>query len=136
MTYDEARDIINTVFLNAWGATNFPVVWRDVPGSVPTSETPWARVTLRHATGRQASLAGESGAQRWERTGTVFVQIFSPIGDGSKKGYELAQLVTNAYQSARGSDVWFRNVRINELGSDGAFESFNVLADFSYDDVR
>lgn len=136
MTFDEARDIILKVFKDAWDPTGFPVTWTDVPGSAPTSETVWARATIRHATGAQASLAGENGARRWARTGTVYIQVFAPVGDGSKAGYEAAQIVVNAFQASRHENVWFRDVRMNEVGTSGAFEQLNVLATFSYDDVR
>lgn len=136
MTFDEARDIILKVFKDAWDLTGFPVTWTDVPGSAPTSETVWARATIRHATGAQASLAGENGARRWARTGTVYIQVFAPVGDGSKAGYEAAQIVVNAFQASRHENVWFRDVRMNEVGTSGAFEQLNVLATFSYDDVR
>lgn len=136
MTFDEARDIILGVFKAAWDPTGFPAVWADVPGSASTSETVWARATIRHATGRQASLAGADGARRWSRTGTVYIQVFAPVGDGSKAGYEAAQIVVNAFQASRHSNVWFKDVRMNEAGTSGAFEQLNVLATFSYDDVR
>lgn len=136
MTFDEARDYILGVFKGVWDTTGFPAAWTDVPGSAPGSETVWARATIRHATGRQASLAGENGPRRYSRGGTVFIQVFAPVGDGSKAGYEAAQLVVNAYQAARHPNIWFRDVRMNEVGKDGAFEQLNVLATFSYDDVR
>jgi hypothetical protein len=136
MTFDEARDIILGFFKAAWDPTGFPAVYTDVPGSVPTSETVWARATIRHATGNQGSLAGDQATRRWNRTGTVFIQVFAPVGDGSKAGYDAAQLVVNAFQAARHPNVWFRDVRMNEAGTSGAFEQLNVLATFSYDDVR
>lgn len=136
MTFDEARDEILGVFLAVWKPLGYPVVWTDVPADVPSTATVWARVTVRHATGRQASLAGEDGARRWNRTGTLYVQVFAPVGDGSASAYAAAQVVANAYQAARGLGVWFRNTRINEVGASGAFEQINVLTDFSYDDVR
>ena len=137
MTFDEARDVMVGVFYSAWKTLgSLPIVWTDIPGDVPKGETVWARVTLRHATGGQASLAGEDGARRWKREGTLFVQVFAPVGDGSVKVYATAQAVSNAFQSARGLSVWFRNIRINEVGTSGAFEQINVLVDFTYDDVR
>jgi Bacteriophage related domain of unknown function len=136
MTFDEARDIILGVFKAAWDPTGFPAIWTDVPGSPPTNETVWSRITIRHATGNQASLAGADSTRRWNRTGMVYVQVFAPIGDGSKAGYNASQLVVNALQASRHSDIWFKDVRMNEVGVSGAFEQFNVLATFSYDDVR
>ena len=136
MKFEEARDAIFKVFLDAWDATGYPVTWTDVASEINNSETVWARVVLRHADGGQASLGGEIGSKRWERSGILFVQVFAPVGDGSTAAYNAAQLVADAFQSVIGSDVWFRNVRINEVGSNGAFEQINVLVNFFYDDVR
>lgn len=135
MTFDEARDVMLTTFLTAWKPLGFPVVWTDVPGSVPNGSTVWARVVLRHATGGQGSLSGDTGKKRWRRAGTLFVQVFSPVGDGSSAGYSAAQTVVDAFQSAKDC-VWYRNIRMNEIGADGSFEQFNVLVDFTYDEVR
>lgn len=136
MNFADARDQMLKVFNDAWAPLGFPVVWSDVPGSAPTAETVWARVTVRHADGGQASLAGENGARRWNNAGVLFIQVFAPVGDGSTAAYSAAQTVANAYRDAKGLDVWFRNTRINEVGASGAFEQINVLTDFSYDDVR
>jgi hypothetical protein len=136
VTFDEARDTILGIVKAAWSLTGYPIVWSDVPGEIPTSETVWARATIRHATGRQGSLHGANNTRRWNRTGTIFVQVFAPVGDGSTAGYIAAQSMADALQAAKDPDVWFRNVRMNEVGTSGAFEQLNVLADFSYDDVR
>ena len=133
MTFDEARDAILAVFEAAW--TPRVAVYTDVPGDVPKAAVVWARPTIRHVIGRQGSLTGALGTIRWERKGFIWVQVFSPVGDGGKAGYDAAQVLVNAYQAARGS-VWYRNVRMNEAGTDGAFERFDVKADFEYGDVR
>lgn len=134
MTPEQARDVILGIFKAAWDPR--VAVYDDVPGNIPTSETVWARATIRHATGRQSSLGGDIGSRRFTDRGTVFVQVFAPVGDGSTACYEAAREVQNAFRDARNPDVWFRDVRMNEVGADGAFEQINVLATFSYDDVR
>lgn len=131
----QARDIIFRVFKTAWDTTGYSAVWDDKNGEKPTSEEPWARATIQHAIGGQASLAGASGTRRYTEEGTLFVQVFAPVGDGSTECYELATLVRNAYRDAKES-VWFRDVRIEEQGTSGAFTQINVMATFSYDEVR
>jgi hypothetical protein len=133
VNFDVARDQIFSVFNKVW---NHHVEWTDIPGTAPSKEEVWARAVLRHATGGQATLAGADAQKRYEFTGTAIFQVFSPIGDGLSAGYENAKKVVNAYQSARNPDIWFTNVRIQEVGGSGAFEQINVLVDFSYDDVR
>lgn len=140
MTADQARDIMLAVFKAAWDllgspAGSFPAVYSDVPGNVPTTETVWARVTVRHAVSRARSLSGSVGTKRYENTGILWVQVFGPIGDGSIAVYAASQAVVNAYRDAKTS-VLFRNVTLVEVGSSGAFERVDVKADFEYDEVR
>lgn len=134
MTFDEARDAMLAVFRSAWTAPRV-AVYTDVPGDVPAGNVVWARPVIRTATGRQGSLTGGLGTVRWERRGVLWIQVFAPVGDGGTAGYAAAQDLVNAYQSERGS-VWYRNIRMNEMGADGAFERFDVKADFEYGDVR
>lgn len=136
MTFQEARDVICGIFFQAWKPLGFPVVWTDVPSEVPTGQTVWSRVVIRHEWAEQGSLGDFQGKKRWDRSGTVFCQIFSPVGEGSKTLYDVAQIVVDAFQASRHPNVWFRNIQLNEAGSDGAFEQINVTANFQYDDVR
>ena len=133
MTPNEAVDIIFGIFKAVWDPR--PAIYSDVGGKIPTSEGVWARATIRHAVGSQSSLGG-IGSRKFTDKGTVIVQVFAPVGDGSTACYEAARLVQNAYRDARNPSVWFRDVRMNEIGASGAFEQINVLATFSYDDVR
>lgn len=134
MTFDEARDAMLAVFKTAWQAPRL-AVYTDVPGDIPATEVVWARPTIKTEIGRQGSLTGGLGTVSWERKGVLWIQVFSPVGDGGKAGYDAAQDLVNAYQAERGS-IWYRNIRMNEMGADGAFERFDVKTDFEYRDVR
>lgn len=131
---DAARDEILAVFKATWDLTGYAVVWSDNAAQPPAAEQPWARVTLRHADGRQTSLTNAGGAKKHTHVGTLYVQLFLPIGQGVTMGYPLARQVLQAYRAARGS-VWYRNHRFREVGDDGAFEQINCLIDFTYDDL-
>ncbi len=136
LTFDEARDLICSVFKSKWDATGFPARYDDVPGDKPDSATVWARVTLRHATGGQASLSGPiNGCVRHNRAGTVIVQIFAPFGGGMKAAYDAAKIVANAFEDAN-EEVSFTKIRINEIGINGDSQQINVLSDFTYDEMR
>lgn len=136
MTPQEAIDAIGKVFADAWNTTGGRAVYDDLPGSVPKDDdTLWARLTIRHGPGGQASLAGDSGQRRWRAEGTVTVQVFAPMGDGAQASRNAAHVVMNAFRDAK-LPVWFRNARMNEVGASGAFFQINVLTTFSYDEVR
>lgn len=120
----------------AWAPSGYPMQYTDVGGAPPDIQTPWARVILRHVSGGQASLAGADGTSRWYNQGTLFVQVFAPVGDGSTAAYDAAQIILDALRGARAGAVWFRNPRINEVGTSGAFEQVNVISEFTYDAIR
>ena len=135
MTLTEARNEMLALVKTAWDTTTFEMQWEDRPFIKPVANTPWARTTVRHADGGQATLC--DSVCRWNRVGTLFVQIFCPSGEGSSRGYGLAQTVMNALEGAKtAGGVWFRNTRIREIGPDGDWFQINVLTDFNYDEIK
>lgn len=134
MSPQDAVDIILDIFKTAWEPR--AAFYEDVPGSAPTSEQTWARASVKHSDGNQTSMGSATGTRKFTDQGTVFVQVFSPVGDGSTASREAAKDVLNAFRDARDPSVWFRNAKLNEVGSDGAFYQTNVSATFSYDTVR
>lgn len=106
-------------------------IWPGTPATIPEGD--WIRATVRHASGGQASLAGENGARRFKRIGTLIVQCFSPVGDGNMGIDQLSFAFQAALENVRSSPVWLRNVRSIEMGKDGTCMQTNVMADFEYD---
>jgi len=141
-TPNQAKDQMLKVFKDVWDILNFPAVYSDTaepPGAGGTapSVNVWARATIRHADGFQSSLTGPlEGNKRFTNTGTIYIQVFSQVGKGDTTAYDAADAVALAYRNSRNLDVWFRRVRINEVGARGAFEQVNVLINFSYDRVE
>ena len=140
-TFDEANDAILDVFKTAWDTTGHPVAYENVKPVKPfppTAISPWARVMVRHTGGMQGSLTGGLGTTRWSRLGLFTAQIFVPNGDGLSLGYSLCKIVTDAFEGVAtvSTRVWFRDVRINEIGPDGEWFQFNVIAEFTYDEVK
>lgn len=133
MTPEQARDAILGVFLAAWSPR--VVVYTSVPADVPTTQIVWARPAVKTMTGRQSALTGGLGQNQYTNFGLVWVQVFAPIGDGGLAAIQSAKVILDAYRDAR-LGVWFRNVRQNEMGQDGAFERVDVKADFEYYEVR
>lgn len=126
---------------------NFTAVWADracdIPGSpfvAPSIDTVWARWRIQHSTGAQGSLANVVGKRRFVRSGTVFIQIFTPLNAGVELAYSLAEIVVGAYEGKRtASGAWFRNVRMNEVDGNGdvaGMQQINVLVDFDYDQIH
>ena len=140
--YTEGVDYILSVVLDAVRPHGWPLLFQDTAsdpdrgGSAPSAPV-WLRATIRHGDGFQSSLTGPLEAKkRHTQEGVVIIQIFAESGDGGKAAYDAAQIVSTALKKSRDIPVWFRRVRINNVDSKGPYDQINVLADFSYDDVR
>lgn len=133
MNFLESRTAMLTVFRTVWAPRH--AIYPDVPGGPPTTAVIYARVSIKTAIGRQGSLTGGNGTTIWDRLGTLWIEVRAPVGDGLVAAYSAAQELVNAYQAAQGS-VWYRNIRMVEVGEDGAFQRVDVKADFEYTDVR
>lgn len=135
MKAEDAVDVMCSVFRDAWSAAGQQldrVRWDDKPGTVPDDEAPWARVTIRH-TGGPTRAFGQ-GRALYSNIGTLFVQVFTPMGDANQQAYTLGQAVVTAFRNASNEGVSFRDTHLKEVGNSGAFEQINVLTNFSYDD--
>lgn len=137
-TFLEANNEILDAFKAAWDPTGNLALYENLKGAKPAgSSDSWARVTVRHVTGEQASLSNDAGVRRWERNGILTVQVFVPLAEGLQEGYNLAKIIADAFEGATTpSAVWFRNVRVNEVGPSGEWFQINVLIDFTYDEVK
>ncbi len=144
-TFEEAIDIILAIFKTAWdaGATNPTLVdYQNVKPAnnvtlPPDTNLSWARVTIQHQDGRQSSLSGALGVKRFDRDGLLTVQIFVPAGEGLSEAHTLSKIVADAYEGVAGNNgIWFRNVRVNEIGPDGDWFQTNILIDFTYDEIK
>lgn len=144
LTYSEARDEIHTLFKTAWDAGAEtgcqPVLYADskttVPKTVDTDSNPdvWARITVQHTGGNQATLGGN---RCFNRFGVVTVQVFTPIGTGLSIGDNVYKIVVDAYEGkTTPGGVWFRNVAVNEVGPEGEWFQTNIIADFEYEEQK
>jgi hypothetical protein len=135
-------------FKTAWdtgaGAFNggtVPAVRYDGIGEqgAPAGEAPYARVAIRHSTGEQATLSSGAGFRRMEKRGIIAVSVRYPLASGGGPAGNaggLAEVAKGAFEGkSTASQVWFRNVTVNEVGAVGAYYQINVLAEFVYDEL-
>ena len=115
--------------------TSCVIMWPDTPSTVPEN-IEWVRPTIQHAAARQVSLAGEVGQRRFNRSGILVIQCFSPIGDGHSAADLLVDHISSYFETIRNSPIWYRNIRAIEVGKDGSTVQVNVLADFSYEHIH
>jgi len=136
-----ARDTVLGQFKTAWDAdpesSLIPVYYWDQKRNRPADDLePFVRINMVHATGFQASLARDTGTIIYGREGIIQIQIFTPLGKGLTQADSLAKVAADAFEGQNNGDIWFRNVRINEIGPDGDRFQTNVLIDFTYDEIK
>lgn len=146
LTFEQARDAILGLFQEALsdgyeaasGDSEEPVVFWDNldKGVKPPQDRAWFRIVVRHTNGEQTTLQ-EPGSRRFSREGLVTVQIFTPAGArGLTLVDRLGTMATNAFEGRQADGVWFRNVRLNEVGNTDAWFQTNVIAEFYYEQTK
>lgn len=147
-TFLTARDEIQSIFKVTWDADTPAITGGAIPKiffegvgekDFSPSAAPWARISIRHTLGEQATLSDENGKRRFEKFGIVTVQIFVPLksDDVLTLFEQLAQVGKKAFEGEETttSNIWFQNVRINEVGVDDPWFQVNVVAEFRYDEL-
>lgn len=145
-TLETATDETLGLFKAAWEA-NAPaatggaapdVQWPGVAYAPPDVHAPFARVSIREGTGRQATF-GTVGARRFTRPGIVTVQVFAPLSNGQhfSLAQKLAIIARNAYEGVgTASGILYRNARVRDVGPSTAWYQLNVTVEFEYDEQR
>lgn len=108
------------------------------PNPNPISSSGYtARLVLKTVDGRQSAFV-DDGKRQFTTDGLIFVSIFSPLTVlGYNNGGIVAQATKTVLEkSETSSNVWFRNVRINELEDEAANYGWNVVAEFTYDTIN
>lgn len=142
-TLAEARDAVSLLINDAWladpASSSIPMLWDDVKGDKPgedgstTRTDPYAKTTIRTI----ASPQSTQGRRRYETTGTVTVQIFTPFGDGNALGDVLAQVILDVLRGHIGSPAGlsFFDIDPNEIGETGPWFQMNVGASLRYQEL-
>jgi hypothetical protein len=147
-TSQESVDEILERFSSVWTNTGFPVVWQDVPitsdlqkmidGADGVVITPYARITVRSNRRRQVTL-GNQGSRKFEGNGVIFIEIFTPTGDGLVTTRALAKLVSDAYETPNISSyhTWYTgDVQVRENGSEGLWSRITVTVEWTYEERK
>ena len=136
ITFEQAVDDMQAMVLAAWTPTGHQIFWEAVQGDREVDDTAWAVSTIRHVAGRQQTLGG-IGNRAFERNGVIFLQSVTRVGNGLQESYQLAKVMADGFEGKSSPNgVWFRNIRINEAGKDGAFTQTNVTIEFQYNEVK
>ena len=106
------------------------------PESLPDTKLSWLRVTLRPGSGVQQTL-GNVGSRKFERIGTLWIQIFTPLNMGMKASNYLADGLGFLEGGKTPQGITFTAVSPpSNIGNDGAWNQANVSADYSYYETK
>ncbi|WP_299085064.1 phage tail terminator-like protein [uncultured Paraglaciecola sp.] len=133
-TLDQAQQAINDRFIAAWGSTTPFSFTNEMPASNDIS-TSWVRLVSRLAVSGQRSL-GQSGNRKYDRNGIIFVQVFSPINQGSSSGTALAKQIEDLYEGERFNGVVGQDSIIRDIGPDGEWYQLQVEINFTYEEIK
>lgn len=102
---------IENLFKNGWGSTT-SIKYDNVPFTVPSVS--WVSISVWDGNSQKMSLG--AGAQLRRSTGTVFINIYTPLNKGSKAARDLADLVIPIFRDKQVSGITFEEPDVRRIG--------------------
>lgn len=135
-TIPEAEEALAQRFVDTWTPTGHEFTLENEKFSRPESE-PWARFSVRINAATQDTLGGV-GNRKFERSGSVFVQVFTPLDEGTNRSSQLVQTVVNGFEGTRivGTTIRFNDVIPRKTGIDDKWFGQIVEATFDFDETK
>jgi len=135
MTYEEARNAIQSYLSSNWSDTPSGTIAYDNTSFTPPASEPWLRLAVRHAAGYQAGFGG--GTRRYRRNGVALLQIFVPENEGPTEAMQLGDSAVDLFEGAvLSGGLRFGPVALREIGVEDSWFQVNMSADFTFDDVK
>lgn len=135
LTPDEADKAIQARFTTMWGTTT-PIAWDNKTFDAEGLNVAYVRLSVQFALGSQSAM-GLIGDRCYRNTGTVFVQVFTPVGGGKSPNTVLATQARNVFRGVQlPGGLWFRDEGITHVGPEGRWYQQNVTANFIFDEVE
>jgi hypothetical protein len=102
---------IENLFATGWAATT-DIKYDNAPFTVPAVS--WVSIECWDGVSSKASIG--SGAQLRRSTGTVFVNIYTPINKGSRAARDLADSVQDIFRDKQVSGITFEEPDVRRIG--------------------
>lgn len=99
MTPVEFVEAVYQRFRTQWGATT-QVHYDGHAFTEPGPDVEWVRVSVQNLGGGQSTL-GQTGGRKFERSASIFVQVFTPVTAGVGRGASLAQTARAIFEGTR-----------------------------------
>lgn len=103
MSHVTLNQTVENTFATAWGSTT-PIAYDNIAFTQPSGSS-WVKVYVREGDSQKITLG--TAPQRRRTLGTVFVDIYTPIGQGSKAARTYADSVKAIFKDLRVSGVQF-----------------------------
>jgi len=135
--FDDAREAIYLAFATVWDVGPVSGYTFDNEDYTPPDASPWVRLSVRHQSSRQDTL-GKTGNRKFERDGTVLIQVFGLAGKGTEETGDLAKQAADIFEGVTlaGTTVRFNAVDIRETGASGKWYGMLVDAPFTYEEIK
>ena len=138
--YPTAAEAITQLFADTWSPTGFQFVLGNEkfdPETDVTAGEPWARAVIRHNAATQSTL-GQTANRQFDRFGALFVQIFTPEQEGTRRSSDLVQRVVAGFEGARisGTTICMNDTIVREVGPSDGFYMVVVEAQFRYTELK
>ncbi len=133
MTPVQARNEIEKVYLAEYYG-QFPIAIDNKPLDRPNEDT-WVRLSVQFNDGKQSTL-GATGNRKFIKYGFIYVQVFTPVNEGTDANDILVENSMNLFDGTRIQQLWMNNGRVKTVGSDGQFYQQNAVIEFSFENIR
>ncbi len=141
-TFTVARDDIAATMKTAWEApgvsSTLPLIYGDkeeAEGQIPDDATAWGRLEIKFSTSRQAGHG--DGVKRWNRTGFVFMNLYTEPGDGNELKDQLIKIVLDTFEGTSTTNgVLFEEIVIDNKGIDSDMRWTRISVAFEFDEVK
>lgn len=83
----------------------YPVSYQNIPFN-PPNNSPWVQVFIRFGDNTYATLTAPATGYN-KQTGTLVVDVFTPLGDGAGANLTIAERIKNLFNRAKFSNIIF-----------------------------
>ena len=106
-TYNDLRAAIEgRIAAELAKAPTYPVSYQNVPFT-PPNNTPWLQAFIRFGDNAYATLLPTGGVGFNRQNGTLVVNVFTPIGNGTATNFTIAERVKDLFDRAKFSSIIF-----------------------------
>jgi hypothetical protein len=134
MNEAQAVEAIYQRFASAWPSRQ-PLVPFVFENEQAEAQSEWARVSVRHGSAGQVTM-GRAPYRKFDRRGTVMVQLFAPVNTGRARLSEMADSVREVLEGVSLGELHMHEARTEETPTDGAWAMCSVVVRFRYTSTR